>query len=466
MNSEEAFKVINDLVVAKAGRHLDQAEKIIIEAAWENKDYKEIAEKSPYTVDRLQRDVGRKLWILLTGILGNGEKVTKKRLRTVLEKKITAPDSDSLSDIGQFNNPTHVLGGQPPEVSGFYGRTAELTTLKELVEKQRCVALLGAAGIGKSALAARLIEEVGADTQSSFDCFVWKSVHYAPPLENLVTDLIGLLASPSELEQDLPAYTQAKVSVLVKYLQSRRCLVVLDAAEAVLKGNRNNSFNPYGEQYAEYGVFFRRIVEELQQSCVVITTREPFNDLNRLQFAGRPCYCLKVEGLNLKDATRILRSKGLTGEKSWEKLIQSYLGNPLALELAANRIKDFFAGNVEKFFECQTSLMSDFFQEPLQELFGVEGRLTNLEKRVATYLAEQLEKESADEIEFAKLLSELKAREGTTATSEIIKALEALGERALIEKRKSNSGELFFGLQPVVKKYVLGNLSGSTCSAA
>jgi hypothetical protein len=81
-------------------------------------------------------------------------------------------------------------------------------------------------------------------------------------------------------------------------------------------------------------------------------------------------------------------------------------------------------------------------------------------------LAEELEKQRVDEIEFAKLLSELKVREENTATSEIIGALESLGERALVEKRKSNSGELLFALQPVVKKYVLRNLSESTRSAA
>ena len=469
VNFEEALKVLDNLVFAKAGRRLDQAEKIIVEAAWLDLDYKEISEKSPYSVDRLQRDVGRKLWILLTGILGNGEKVTKKRLRTILERRITTPGSNFLSGISSQSNPDntspYVIGGQPPYISSFYGRVTELTKLKELIVENRCVAIVGAAGIGKSALAAKLIQDISADSKYEFDCFIWKSVYYAPPLESLVTDLLRHLAPTSETEPELPVYTQAKVSVLLKHLQSRRCLVVLDAAEAVLKGDRNNSFNPYGEQYAEYGIFLRRIVEELQHSCLILTSREPFNDLDRLQLAGRPYYSLKLEGLDLESAMQILRRKGLTGEGGWEKLIQTYLGNPLALELTATRIKDFFGGNVENFFECQTSLMSDFFQEALQELFGAEGRLTNLEKRVVIYLAESLSSENADELEFTKLLSGLKASLDT-ATSEIIRALEALGERALIERSQSNTGESLFSLQPVIKKYVLVNLSKITRSAA
>lgn len=390
---EEALKLADDLVFAKTGKRLSQAEIIVMEGAWHDKDYEEIGGNSAYSVNYLQRNVAPQLWNLLSEVFGNEARIGKKKLRYFLEQVLQKYYLQSFSDTKQhssFNTPPHVIGGQPPDLSSFYGRAAELTKLREWVVKKRCVALIGAAGIGKSALAAKLIDKISADPQSGFDCFVWKSVHYAPPLENLVTDLIGLLADPLELEPDLPAYTQAKVSVLFKYLQSRRCLVVLDGVEAILKGDRNNSFNPYGEQYVEYGIFFRRIVEELQQSCLVLTSREPFNDLKRLQLAGRPYYSLKLEGLELEDATQVLRYQDLTGEGSWDKLIQTYLGNPLALELAANRIKDFFAGNVEKFFECQTSLMSDFFQESLQELFGVEGRLTNLEKRVATYLAEQL----------------------------------------------------------------------------
>lgn len=466
---EEALKLADDLVFAKTGRRLSQPEKIVMEGAWHDLGYEEIGENSPYSVNYLQRTVAPQLWNLMSEVFGDKAQVGKKKLRYFLEQVAQKYYAESKLDTEQLapsNTPPYILGGQPPDVSGFYGRTEELTIFKELVVKQRCVALIGTAGIGKSALAAKVIQDIGANSKSGFDCFVWKSVHYAPSLENLVTDLIGLLASPSEPEPNLPIYTQAKVSVFLKYLQSQRCLVVLDGVEAVLKGDRNNSFNPYGEHYAEYGIFFRRIVEELQQSCLVLTSREPFNDLNRIQLAGRPCYSLKLEGLDLENAMQLLHSKGLTGEGSWEKLIQTYLGNPLALELIANRIQDFFGGNVETFFECQTSLMSDFFQESLHELFGAKGRLTNLEKRVALYLASELEKENADSIEFTKLLSGLKAGLEPIPTSEIIRALEALGERALLEKRKSNSEKVFFALQPVVKKYVLRNLLQLTCSAA
>ena len=129
MNYQEAIKVIDDLVFAKAGRRLNRDEKLVIEAAWEDKEYKEIAATFSYSIDRLQRDVGRKLWILLTGVLGNGEKVTKKRLRSILERRMVA--GSLLSAAPSQLNPVNtsaipVIGGQPPQVQTFFwarGRT-------------------------------------------------------------------------------------------------------------------------------------------------------------------------------------------------------------------------------------------------------------------------------------------------------------------------------------------------------
>ena len=66
-------------------------------------------------------------------------------------------------------------------MSSFYGRVQELSRLKELAIKQRCILLVGAAGIGKSTLAAKLLEELSLESQPRFDCLIWKSVatlHY------------------------------------------------------------------------------------------------------------------------------------------------------------------------------------------------------------------------------------------------------------------------------------------------
>jgi len=464
VDSKEAIKMIDNLVFSREGRHLEEAEEVVLEAAWLDLDYRSVAKNTAYDLDLLQRRVAPKLWVLLTGILGTGEKVTKKRLRTILEQSMTTPAPDPLSESDRAalspcqpsNTPVQFRGEQIPDASNFYGRTAELASLKELIAKQRCVTLIGAAGIGKSTLAAKLLEDNEINPRPDFDCVVWKSLQHAPLLDELVTELIWLLVPPSQPKTDLPAYTQAKVSILLKYLQSWRCLVVLDAAEAVLKGDRNNNFNPYGDQYAEYGLFFRRLVEEQHQSCLLLTSREPFSDLNLLQSTRRPVWTLKIEGLDPQAALQFLHFQGLTDRDDCNELIETYRGNPLELQAVANRINRFFGGNTKLFFEYKTILVSAHSQAMLNQLFGQRGLLSELQRQILINLAEELSKHP-DPISFSKLLSNLSQNQKVVvSTSELIVALEALEERFLIERSEDSvTKQANFTLQPVVKKYIL-----------
>ena len=64
--------------------------------------------------------------------------------------------------------------GEAPDVSVFYGRTEELTTLNEwiLSDKCRLVAVLGLAGSGKTTLSVQLAKQI----QNEFDFVVWRSL--------------------------------------------------------------------------------------------------------------------------------------------------------------------------------------------------------------------------------------------------------------------------------------------------
>ena len=63
--------------------------------------------------------------------------------------------------------------GQAPDVSVFYGRTEELTTLKQWIVSDNCrlIALLGLAGSGKTTLSVQLAKQV----QNEFDLVIWRS---------------------------------------------------------------------------------------------------------------------------------------------------------------------------------------------------------------------------------------------------------------------------------------------------
>lgn len=461
MNFQEAFKAIDAQVFAKLGRHLSKAEKLVVEAAWEDRSYQDIAQGSSYNSPYLQHQVGPKLWLILSSILGNGTRITKKRLRSILEpmeERVAKPDYRSVDllslpetlDEKQLESSSTVLGGKPPDLSSFLGRAEELRTLKEWILKQQCVTLYGAVGIGKSVLTAKLIEEIRTAPQSEFDCLVWKSIAYAPSLSDLVTELTELI-NPLETELDLPEYTQAKVSVLLKQLRSRRCLLVLDAAEALLQGGNF-------EQRMEYGSFFLRLVEEQHQSCLVLISRMPFEELNLLIEDKRPIRSKQLEGLDLEAAMQLLFAKGLTEQEMCKELIQKYRGNPSELEVAVNRINHFFAGSTDKYMEYETTYISPRYKAMLNKQFGQAGLLSELQRQIMIYLAEQLEMASKPaQIEFTKLKDGLNQRQGVSvSTSELMTALEDLEKRSLVESgRNLVSKEISYSLEPVVKKYIL-----------
>lgn len=393
---------------------------------------------------------------------GPERSLTFRRLLAHVRARII-PDSLNSPEEGKScppNSLPNIVGGQPPEVPVFYGRGPELAMLKGIIVEERCVVIHGAAGIGKSTLVAKFIQQVETNLQpGEFKLFIWKSVYYAPPLDSLLTELLNLLGdilAQTPVDLELPESTQDKVTVLIEFLKTRRCLLVLDAAEVLLKGEKKAGGNPYGE-YAEYGKFLRRIVEEQHQSCLILTSREPFLDIRYLQEKGQPACLMKLEGLG-KEAIQIFQDKELTGETEWGALIQKYRGNPLALQIITNRIREFFNGDVEKFLNCNTTWIGDPFLQRLEELFEFPGFLTKIEKQIIFYLVEEIEK-GENLITFSRLLNDLKFKEKILgSTSEIIEASKALIERSLIEESIKDNGEVFLSLEPMTKKYVVADL--------
>ncbi|UKP01258.1 NB-ARC domain-containing protein [Nostoc sp. UHCC 0870] len=448
MELNEAIEVINKLVFAKQGRWLEDTEKIVIKAAWLDIEYKEIAENTEYGFELLQRRVAPNLWLLLTGILGNGEKVTKKRLRAIIERQSNNKFINSKLDFKFFK----ILGDCPPEIVNFYGRVPELAMLKELVFRERCVAVLGAAGIGKSALVSKLLQVL--DTKDCpFDGCIWKSIAYSPSLSSLVVNFLKLIGELENQNLDIPKSLEDKITLLIESLRLRSYLIVLDSAEAILKGDRNKSSNHYGDEHIDYGLFFRRIIESQHQSCIVLTTREPFVDIMHLQNKGQSSAVMKVEGLR-RDALEIFRSHLLNDEHKWGDLIEFYHGNPLALNIAASRIKIFFGNSVESFLASNTVLMNDVIEESLDDFFKVHGRLTHLEKDIMISIVEEMNKKSVDSLMLSQVLNLLEAREIKVSTSEFIDAIEALVQRFLIEQKKNRQEELVLCIQSVIKKYI------------
>jgi hypothetical protein len=332
--------------------------------------------------------------------------------------------------------------GEAPEVSVFYGRTEELATLQQWIVQDRCrvVALLGMGGIGKTALAVSSAEQI----KGGFEYFIWRSLRKAPPVNELLANLFQFLClqHPSK-EGFLPENTDSIISILLEYLRAHRCLLILDNVEAILSSG--NFAGYYRKGYEGYGELIRRLGMERHQSCLVLIGQENPREIALLQAQTSLVHTLQLIGLQKVEAGKILKSKGLSGEDTWEILIQRYRGNPLALKLISTTIKELFNGSVSEFIQYQTLVLGKF-SDVLEEQFE---RLSNLENQVMCHLAMKHQP-----VSFLKLRDELPS---LLSQSDLMDVLESLLSRSLIEKTKNqdkDESEVFFTLQPVVMKYV------------
>ncbi|ACK71656.1 transcriptional regulator, LuxR family [Gloeothece citriformis PCC 7424] len=328
----------------------------------------------------------------------------------------------------QINNSMDWDGA--PDVSVFYGRATELALLKDWIVNQGCrlVSLLGIGGVGKTVLGVRLAHQI----QEHFESLIWRSLYFAPSLQEFLDQLIKVLSLNKETP-NLNTVDQ-QISWLVSYFRSYRCLVIVDGFESIL--SRGKLAGTYREGYDNYGKFLKRIGEEPSKSCVIITSREKINEISYLQGETSRVKSLKVEGLG-EDARFLLKEKGLSAEENWQQLIEDYRGNPLMLKLVAATIQEVFDGNVKDFLETTffTHDVTGFVRELLDQL-------SELEAKIIVQMANEKE---------PIILQQLRENLSGVSSQDVISAVASLRQRALVEKSRDG-----FTLPPVIRA-TLGN---------
>jgi transcriptional regulator with XRE-family HTH domain len=342
------------------------------------------------------------------------------------------PTDDQTSDRRQD-------WGEAPDVLRFVGRAHELTTLREWVLAERCrlVAVLGMGGIGKTALAARLAQDV----MPAFQHVYWRSLRDAVPTGQWLAGAIGFL---SDQQLRPPEGEGNQLATLLQLLRERPSLLVLDNFETLLEaGVREGG---YRQVFSGYGRLLAAIGEGRHQSCLVVTSREAPPEL--VVLPGGAVRRFKLGGLGVSEGQVLLADKQLSGNaEDWANLIGRMGGNGLALKVVGESIREIFGGDIGAFLD----------ESGLGTVIGGIRRL----------LAEQIERSSALEQD---LVTELAVeREPVTvgqliayigpraARGDVLEAVEALRRRSLIE-RVETEGASAFTLQSVVLEYVTDRL--------
>ncbi|MEM7552540.1 MAG: NB-ARC domain-containing protein [Cyanobacteria bacterium P01_A01_bin.84] len=369
---------------------------------------------------------------------GGGEIKVKSwnRIGNLLEK---AGYKKFAFNPGQIPQNKRQDWGEAVDVSFFYGRELELSQLGRwiVVEGCRLVTILGIGGIGKTSLAIKLAQQI----QDDFEYLIWLSLRNAPVVEEILEKLINFVSNHKESQ--LPETANQRISCLLNYVRSRRCLIMLDNAETILSSGSRG--------YEGYGELFQRLGEVPHQSCLILTSREKPQQIVSQEGEKLPVRSLQISGLREGDCHQIFQDKGIfdVSEGHLQELIFRYSGNPLALKIIATTIQDLFANNISEFLSQGTSVFGDI-RDLLSQQFH---RLSSLEKEVMYWLGINREAVSVAQLR-DDIISPI-------SLSQLLEALESLLRRCLIEKSRDVIYNISkFTQQPVVMEYVTDCLIG------
>jgi predicted ATPase len=237
-----------------------------------------------------------------------------------------APAAESGEPKAASARPRHNL---PQSLTRFIGREREIATASEQLAKSRLLTLTGIGGLGKTRLALEVAREAAPDYLDG----VWlvELAALAEPglVPQQVAASLGLREEPG----------RALIETLTDYLQPRQLLLVLDNAEHLIQACAD-------------------LVQRLLSACpdlrILATSREalrvPGEQVSRLPTLGAPVPPPPpVEQLTQYEAVRLFIDRAVLSQPAFAVTNQNAPavaaichrldGIPLALELAASRVK-------------------------------------------------------------------------------------------------------------------------------
>ncbi|WP_371357523.1 NB-ARC domain-containing protein [Hydrocoleum sp. CS-953] len=314
------------------------------------------------------------------------------------------------------------------DVSVFYGRSQELNQLQQYIITDSCrlIALLGMGGIGKTALAAKVAQQL----QNKFDYIIWRSLRHSPPLETILRELISFFS-----DQEC---TQGELNKLIEYLRQSRCLIILDSVETILKPGCTGH---YRSGYENYSQLFQLISQTSHSSCLILTSREKPPEVAAFESIDTTVRSLQIFGS--KEITKtLLQTKEISGtEAQKQQLSQHYSNNPLALKIVITSIKDLFDGDLTEFLQHNTATFNGI-RRLLNQHFE---RLSEIEKKIMVWLAVNQDWTNVQKLEMDILPAISKVN--------LLESLEALIWRSIVKKKLS-----MYTVEPLIMEYVLNYL--------
>jgi non-specific serine/threonine protein kinase len=243
-----------------------------------------------------------------------------------------------LADISRGGEPaphngaqTPVLSNLPVQLTSFIGRESEVAEVKRLFTTTRLLTLTGAGGVGKT----RLAIEVGISLVGSSDQWP-QAMAYA---DGVWLVELALLASARQVSDavtsvlGLQTMSHTALAVLIDYLHDKRMLLILDNCEHVIDA-------------------CAKLSEALLLACpnlrIMATSREALNIPGEVAWGVPPLTPLEAKRLFV-DRAQTVQPGFVESERnraSIEEICKRLEDVPLALELAAARVRTFSVGQI------------------------------------------------------------------------------------------------------------------------
>jgi len=328
--------------------------------------------------------------------------------------------------------------GDALAVPAFYGRAAEVATLRQWLVEERCrvVSVLGMGGIGKSALVVTAIHQVAAH----FAVVIFRSLRDAPSCAALLDDCLQVL-DPHAVGAALPSL-EADISRLLEHLREQRVLLVLDNVETLLA--EGDLLGHLRAGLEEYSLLLQRVGETAHESCLLLTSREQLTVLRALEGNQGPVRALRLAGLDATAGAQLLAAHALVGSAAEQtRLVEAYGGNPLALQIVAQTIVELFGGEIGSFLAQGTVVFGSIAAQIGEQV----ARLSAFEQTILYWLA--VVREPVTLAELGAMLAP------PPSPRLLLEAMDSLRRRCLVE-RGPRPGS--FTLQTVVLEYVTDDL--------
>lgn len=293
-----------------------------------------------------------------------------------------APDA-SIQATDDAGFPIHADLGSMPSTAHFVGRQAEMAELHTWIERERrpLVALFGLNGQGKSALAAHYVQTLLDDDPvlaPGFESIIWRTLDADSTCTQVLQKWVQQLSGIPSAE--VPTDFDSLVTALLAILNQRRCLLVLDGVESILRPEIHNT-RPLEKSF---DALFRLLAEREHRSCLLLTSRVRPAVLTHADERNGLFALLEVEGLTVKDSGTLLHMYGIERDPAiYQQLYRRYAGNPLLLRWVSNVIHTLFGGDVAAFLQEEIILLNDIRTDISQQLTS----LASLEQQILHILA-------------------------------------------------------------------------------